>query len=233
MRINNSGVAIMVTALMAAPALAQAEESSGLTSSRAADAIARAWLDEGQQGSGADEITARVAAGLAQTAEQQRGRAARTSAGPNIGTVGLGFIGGLSDFEIGPSFRFWATDRVGFQAHLGFSGDDFGPDNVDFVRFEPTVIVAIGDFGDGAVNVRPYAGGGLRIVRAGIGSFSDSEVKPVGVGGVEFGFRGAPRFKLSGEVSIAPNIDIDDFDRGRRGPRLTGARVAALGHYFF
>lgn len=216
---------------VASPISARGDEAPSLVGARAADAIARALIaDDRAQG---PTTSRRLTAVLGQTAEQQRARAARTAAGPNIGTVGLGFVAGLSELELGPSLRFWATNRVGFQAHLGFSGDDFGPDSVDFVRFEPTVIVAIGDFGQGAVNVRPYAGGGLRIVRAGIGPFNDSEVKPVGVGGVEFGFSGAPRFKLSGEVSVAPNIDIDDFQPGRRGPRLTGARVAALGHYFF
>lgn len=230
MRIQHSGLVIVAAALLGWSASARAEEASPAMSPRVADVIARAWLaDEPAEGT---TLTTRLASSVEQIAEQ-RGRAARTPAGPDIGMVGLGFVAGLSDFEIGPSFRLWINDRVGLQAHLGFSGDDFGPDSVDFIRFEPTVIVAIGDFGDAAVNVRPYVGGGLRVVRADIGDFNDSDIKPVGVGGVEFGFRGAPRFKVSAEASIAPNIDIDEFDPPRRGPRLTGARVAALGHYFF
>lgn len=230
MRIQHSGLVIVAAALLGWSASAKAEEATPAMSPRVADVIARAWLaDEPAEDT---TLTTRLATSVERIA-QQRGRAARTPAGPDIGMVGLGFVAGLSDFEIGPSFRLWINDRVGLQAHLGFSGDDFGPDSVDFIRFEPTVIVAIGDFGDAAVNVRPYVGGGLRVVRADIGDFNDSDIKPVGVGGVEFGFRGAPRFKVSAEASIAPNIDIDEFDPPRRGPRLTGARVAALGHYFF
>ena len=42
---------------------------------------------------------------------------------------------GLSDFEIGPSFRYWINDRFGVQAHLGFSGDDdFFNDDVQYLR---------------------------------------------------------------------------------------------------
>lgn len=230
MRMQLSGLVIVAAAVLGWSAPATAEESTHVIGSRAADAIARAWLDD--DATDGPTRMARLGTSVEQIVEQ-RGRAARTAAGPDIGMVGLGFIAGLSDFEIGPSFRLWVNDRVGLQAHLGFSGDDFGPDSVDFIRFEPTFIVAIGDFGDAAVNVRPYVGGGLRVVRADIGQFNDSDIKPVGVGGVEFGFRGAPRFKVSAEVSIAPNIDIDEFDPPRRGPRLTGARVAALGHYFF
>jgi hypothetical protein len=229
-RIQHSGLVIVAAALLGWSATANAEETSSAIESRVAGAITRAWLaDEPTQ---ATSLTTRLETTVEQVVEQ-RGRAARTPAGPDIGMVGLGFIAGLSDLEIGPSFRLWINDRFGLQAHLGFSGDDIGPDSVDFIRFEPTFIVAIGDFGDAAVNVRPYVGGGLRVVRADIGQFNDSDIKPVGVGGVEFGFRGAPRFKVSAEASIAPNIDIDDFDPPRRGPRLTGARVAALGHYFF
>lgn len=226
---QSSGVFMVAAALLGCPATSMADglEVQG-NGARTGEAIVRAWTADEAPASPA--IATRLHGTLDQTFEQ-RGRAARTAAGPNIGTVGIGAIGGLSDLEIGPSFRFWATDRVGVQAHLGFSGDDFGPDNVDFIRFEPTVIIAIGDFGDGAVNVRPYAGGGLRIVRTDVGPFNDSDVKPVGVGGVEFGFRGAPRFKVSTEVSLAPDIDIEEF--GGRGPKVTGARVAALAHYFF
>ena len=153
-------------------------------------------------------------------------------AGPNIGAVGLGGVAGLSEFEIGPSFRYWITDRIGVQAHLGFSGDDFFDDDVEYLRFEPTVIVAIGDFGNDALNVRPYAGGGLRVQRTDIGSFSDTDVLPSGVGGVEFGFRGVPRLKVSAELSLSAETDVDDFDP-RDPPELGGVRLAGLVHYFF
>ncbi|MBA2356588.1 MAG: outer membrane beta-barrel protein [Acidobacteria bacterium] len=145
--------------------------------------------------------------------------------------MGLGAVVGLSEFEIGPSFRYWINDRFGVQAHLGFSGDDFGNDDVAYLRFEPTVIFAFGDFGDGSVNVRPYAGAGLRIIRTDIGDFNDSDVRPAGVGGVEFGFRALPRLKVSAELSVAAG---NDFEVGvLRGPEFGSARVAALAHYFF
>ena len=155
-------------------------------------------------------------------------------AGPNIGAIGLGGVGGLSDFEIGPSFRYWMTDRFGVQAHLGFGGDsDFLDEDVDYLRFEPTFIVAIGDFGNDALNVRPYAGGGIRVFRTDIGErFDDTTVKPAGVGGVEFGFRSAPRLKVSAELSVSAGNDLDDFNFGN-GPSIGGARVSALVHYFF
>lgn len=158
---------------------------------------------------------------------QQTGAAA----GPNIGTVGIGVVAGLSDFEIGPSIRYWINERFGFQAHLGFSGDDLPGDDLEYVRFEPTFIVAIGDFGDGAVNVRPYAGGGLRVVRTDRGDFNDTDVKPAGVGGVEFGFRDVRRLEASVEVSLSDSSDFDDGPLS--GPDFGGARLAALVHYFF
>lgn len=158
----------------------------------------------------------------------------RKSAGPNIGAFGLGAVGGLSEFEIGPSFRYWMTERFGLQAHLGFGGDqDFRDEDVEYMRLEPTFIVAIGDFGNDAVNVRPYAGGGIRVFRTDIGSrFDDTTVRPAGVGGVEFGFRGAPRLKVSGELSLSSGNDLDDFNFGD-GPSIGGARASALVHYFF
>ena len=122
---------------------------------------------------------------------------------------------------------------MGVQAHLGFGGDrDFLGDDVQYLRFEPTVIVAIGDFGNAAVNVRPYAGGGLRVLRTDIGRFDDTMVRPAGVGGVELGFRGAPRLKASAELSVSGENDLDDFNFGN-GPSIGGARVSALVHYYF
>lgn len=162
-----------------------------------------------------------------------QGRRASRSAGPNIGAVGLGGVAGLSEFEIGPSFRYWFNQRVGMQAHLGFSGDnDFLGEDVEYLRFEPTVIVAIGDFGNADVNIRPYVGGGLRIFRTDIGDFDDVMVRPAAVGGVEFGFRGAQRLKVSAELSVSGENDLDDFNFGN-GPSIGGVRAAALVHYFF
>lgn len=170
---------------------------------------------------------------VAHTAVAQR-RPVSVQAGPNIGAIGLGAVGGLTEFELGPSLRYWMTDRFGLQAHLGFGGDkDFLDQDVKFLRFEPTFIVAIGDFGDDAVNVRPYAGGGIRVFRTDIGSrFDDTTVRPAAVGGVEFGFRGVPRLKASGELSLSSGNDLEDFNFGN-GPSIGGARVAALVHYFF
>jgi len=156
------------------------------------------------------------------------------AAGPNIGAIGVGGIGGLSEFEIGPSLRYWITERFGLQGHLGFGGDgDFIGEDVEYLRFEPTFIVAIGDFGNAAVNVRPYAGGGIRVFRTDIGSrFDDTTVRPAGVGGVEFGFRGVPRLKVGAELSVSASNDLGDFEFGN-GPSIGGARVSALLHYFF
>jgi len=162
-----------------------------------------------------------------------QGRRATRSAGPNIGAVGLGGVGGLSEFEVGPSFRYWMNERFGVQAHLGFSGDnDFIGEDVEYLRFEPTFIVAIGDFGNGDVNIRPYAGGGIRVFRTDIGDFDDVSVRPAAVGGVEFGFRGVPRLKASAELSVSAENDLDDFNFGN-GPSIGGVRFAALVHYFF
>lgn len=171
-----------------------------------------------------------AASGTAAALVRQR---ARNSAGPNIGAVGVGGVGGLSEFEIGPSIRYWINERFGLQAHLGFGGEDFIDEDVEYLRFEPTFIVAIGDFGNDALNVRPYAGGGLRVFTTDIGErFDDTTVRPAGVGGVEFGFRGVPRLKASAELSLSAGNDLDDFDFGD-GPSVGGARVAALVHYFF
>ncbi|BCS35990.1 hypothetical protein TBR22_A52270 [Luteitalea sp. TBR-22] len=196
------------------------------------DTSPRVWpLDLRRAVEAAPTVSPPLSLTRASAVVQRRGR---PSAGPSIGSVGLGAVGGLSEFEIGPSFRYWINERVGVQAHLGFGGDqDFIGDDVEYLRFEPTLIVAIGDFGNDALNVRPYAGGGLRVFRTDIGNdFDDTTVKPAGVGGVEFGFRGAPRFKASVELSVSGGNDLEDFNLGN-GPSIGGARVSALAHYFF
>lgn len=226
MRAHHLVIACLAAAIVV-PGTALADDASA-ASNTIARAVAAAWTEAEPE-----TLPAASPPSTGVLLAQPQGSAARTPAGPNIGTVGIGAVAGLSDLEIGPSLRLWATPRVGFQAHLGFSGDEVGPDNVNFIRFEPTILIAIGDFGEGAVNMRPYAGGGVRVARTDIGPFSDTQVRGVAVGGVELGFSRAPRFKLSVEVSVAPTIDADDFDPPRRGPRLTGGRVAALAHYFF
>ncbi len=218
-----------VTALTAAcvlaaagPARADGPSAAPRAESLVQSALTRAWT--------AAEAGTTPAPAAMRSMVQRR---AASSAGPNIEAVGLGAVAGLSDFEIGPSFRYWFTDRFGVQAHLGFSGQDWPGDDVEYIRFEPTFIVAIGDFGNAAVNVRPYAGGGLRLLRTDIGSYNDTDLRPAGVGGVEFGFRGVPRLKVSGELSLSAGDDFDDdFDLGNP-PDLGGARFVALAHYFF
>ncbi len=199
------------------PVAAAADEAPDALSLSVGRSISKAWLTE-------------MAA--QQPPPMPAGQAAQTGAGPQIERFGVGAVVGLSDVEIGPSVRYWVTSRVGLQANLGFSGEDFFPENVTFTRLEPTVIVAFGDFGEGAINMRPYAGAGLRVAWAGGGGMSDSQVRPVGVGGVEFGFQRAPRFKISPEISFSPDINAD-LDPLFGGPRLNGLRLAAMAHYFF
>ena len=69
-------------------------------------------------------------------------------------------------------------------------------------------------------------------MRTDIGEFDDTDVRPAAVGGVEFGFRGAPRLKVSAELSISTDQDFDDIDFGD-GPSIGGTRLSALVHYFF
>ena len=215
--------AVLAACVLAAPAGARADEP--VTPAPAAPAgasilnrvLARAWEP------------ASTTVGAAVRTQSRR----RPVAGPNIESVGLGAVGGLSEFELGPSFRYWATERFGLQAHLGFGGeDDLRRGDVQFMRFEPTFIIAIGDFGNASLNVRPYAGGGLRLIRTDIGDFSDTDLRPAGVGGVEFGFRGAPRLKVSAELSLSTDPDFEDFDFDDV-PTPGGARLSALLHYFF
>ena len=216
--------AILAACTLVVPTAALADEpaaaapAASASSSILRNAIASAWTPAGGT---------TTAWSIAQT------RRARQSAGPSIASVGLGGVAGLSEFEIGPSLRYWINDRFGLQGHLGFGGDDdFLEDDVEYMRFEPTFIVAIGDFGNDALNVRPYAGGGIRVMRTDIGEFDDTDVRPAGVGGVEFGFRGAPRLKVSAELSISTDQDFDDIDLDD-GPSLGGTRLSALVHYFF
>jgi hypothetical protein len=240
-RTHHLGVACLAT-VIAFPYTASAETTGsppGAVSPAVGQTIVSAWQ--------VDPITPAAIGGpgltLQQTAQQpqptppgqpvQQGQAAQTAAGPDIGRVGIGAIGGLSDLEFGPSVRTWFTPRFGAQAHLVFSSDDYGPQDVSFIRFEPTVLVALGDFGEGQVNIRPYLGGGLRLVRASIGNFSDSETNLAAVVGAEFGFLRVPRFKVSGEVSLSTDSDFDTFDPPRAGPRHNGVRIGVLGHYFF
>ena len=216
--------AVLAACVFGAPASARAEEPvSPAPAAAAAPSILRRVLASAWE-------PASTTTAHALTTQASRGRPA---AGPNIESVGLGAIGGLSEFELGPSFRYWATERFGLQAHLGFGGeDDLRRGDVQFMRFEPTFIVAIGDFGNAALNVRPYAGGGVRLMRTDIGDFSDTDLRPAGVGGVEFGFQGVPRLKVSAELSLSTDPDFEDFDFDEV-PTPGGARLSALLHYFF
>ncbi len=214
-----TGLTVACTALM--PSLATADEQPG----RVGDVLVQSALTRAWVGAPHDA----QAPAFTRMAVQTRASAA----GPNIGAVGLGAVAGLSEFEIGPSFRYWFTDRFGVQAHLGFSGDDLPGDDVDYMRFEPTVIVAIGDFGNANLNVRPYAGGGIRLLRTDIGSYDDTDVRPAGVVGAEFGFRAVPRLKVSGELSFSAGDDFDDDINLGNPPDLGGVRFSALVHYFF
>lgn len=217
--------ALTVACALVAAAPLRADDSSSSPVVPAASALVQSALTEAW--------TPTAPGDRAPRALLVQGRRRAASAGPNIGAVGLGAVAGLSEFEIGPSFRYWITERFGVQAHLGFSGDDrFRGEDVQYLRFEPTFIVAIGDFGNDDVNVRPYAGGGLRVVRTDIGEYDNTEVKPAGVAGVEFGFRGVPRLKVSGELSFSASNDIEDIDFPDP-PELGGVRVSALVHYFF
>jgi hypothetical protein len=217
--------AVLAACVLAAPAGAHADEPIPAVPAATAapsilrDVLASAW----------EPTSTAASRGSTRTQASRR----RAAAGPNIESVGLGGVGGLSEFELGPSFRYWATERFGLQAHLGFGGeDDFRRADVQFMRFEPTFIVAIGDFGNAALNVRPYAGGGIRLMRTDIGDFSDTDLRPAGVGGVEFGFQGVPRLKVSAELSISTDPDFEDFDFDDV-PTPGGARLSALLHYFF
>lgn len=218
--------AIVAVCVVLAPAARAEEPAHPLVQSSGSSTLLRSALGAAWSAPASPAESAAVAA----RARQRYPGAA----GPNIEALGLGGVGGLSEFEIGPSIRYWMTERFGLQAHLGFGGDhDFLDEDVDYLRFEPTFIVAIGDFGNDAVNVRPYAGGGIRVFRTDIGErFDDTTVRPAGVGGVEFGFRGVPRLKASAELSLSAGNDLDDFNFGN-GPSIGGARVAALVHYFF
>ena len=217
--------AVLAACAIVSPAIARAEEptppppAASAAPSLLRSALASAWEPAG--------ATTAHSAVIAQTG--RRG----SSAGPNIGAVGLGAVAGLSEFELGPSFRYWINERFGVQAHLGFGGsDDFPFEDTQYMRFEPTFIVAIGDFGNDALNVRPYAGGGLRVMRTDLDDLSDTDLRPAGVGGVEFGFRGAPRLKVSAELSVSTEPDLEDFDFDDL-PTPGGARLSALVHYFF
>src|SRR5690606_33596727 len=86
-RIQHSGLVIVVAAVLGWSAPARAEESTHVIGARAADAIARAWLADDMADGGPTVVT-RLGTSVEQIVEQ-RGRAARTAAGPDIGMVGL------------------------------------------------------------------------------------------------------------------------------------------------
>ena len=215
--------AVLAACALVAPSNVRAEEPVvPAAAAAAAPSILRGALASAWDSSSA---TTRAAAVV---------QARRPAAGPNIESVGLGGVAGLSDFELGPSLRYWINERFGVQAHLGFGGEeDFRfIDDIGYLRFEPTFIVAIGDFGNAALNVRPYAGGGIRVTRTDFGDESDTDVRPAGVGGVEFGFQGVPRFKVSAELSVSADPDFENFDFDDV-PSPGGVRLSALVHYFF
>ena len=104
--------AVLAACALIAPSSARADEPVAPAPAAAAapsilrGALARAWAPS----------SATTHAAVVQ--------ARRANAGPNIASVGLGGVAGLSDFEIGPSFRYWVTERFGLQAHLGFGGEE-------------------------------------------------------------------------------------------------------------
>ncbi len=149
-----------------------------------------------------------------------QGRSA--SAGDRPHTVGLGGKAGGFAFGVGASARAWATDRIGVQTDLSH----FEVGTVSVTQISPSVIVTLGSPDlDADTQLRPYAGGGINIMRVASTFSSDSGVGFQAFVGGEWVFARAPRLGLSGDIGYYSTGKFFNVSIG-------GFAVSVLGHYY-
>lgn len=147
-------------------------------------------------------------------------------------TFGVGGRAGGFSFGVGGSGRYWASDRIGVQADVSH----YGLSTVGITQFAPSVLTVLGQPDlTKATQIRPYAGGGLNVLRVtqdfGSIGFSEFNSSDTGIGfqgfaGAEAVFGGAPNFGVSGDLGY---YSTGDFF----GVNVGGFALSLAGHYYF
>lgn len=154
---------------------------------------------------------------------------------PPTHVIGLGARAGWSAFESGISARTWLHDRIGLQLEVSRSAltSPVAPARLTATQFAPSVLLAWPDRMSDDVMVRPYVGGGPRVIRQvvgigpqGVGSVSENRVAVQVFGGGEVTFPAAPRFTLSADLRYGWS------KQAPAGPELDGLGFSLSGHWY-
>lgn len=146
--------------------------------------------------------------------------------------VGSSFNSTFDDYEFGTKLHYGATlthfgSAVGFEVDFGYSPTFFEPGEDELFDFESrgNVTTLMGNLvlGGGGGGFKPYASGGIGLMRSRIEGFSElldwsdngfgmNVGAGVRVGGGHFGLRGDIRyFRQLSELSPFDGLDLGDF----------------------
>lgn len=154
---------------------------------------------------------------------------------PPAHVIGLGARAGWSAFESGISARTWLHDRIGLQFEVSRSAltSPVAPARLTATQFAPSLLLAWHDRMSDDVMVRPYVGGGPRVIRQvvgvgpqGVGSVAESRMAVQVFGGGEVTFPAAPRFTLSADLRYGWS------KQAPAGPELDGLGFSLSGHWY-
>ena len=139
---------------------------------------------------------------------------------------------------VGGSVRyFFYGGPLGVQGELSGFGIDFGGNDVNSVRFSPSVLYRfVEQKFNGPVSLTPYVGAGLSFVHSKFdedvfGSIDDTSVGVLLYGGVELFFSSVPNLGVSGEITYASNDDVSSPGLGSAS--IGGVAFTAAGHWYF
>lgn len=147
-------------------------------------------------------------------------------------TFGVGGRAGGFTFGVGASARYWGSEKLGLQADVSH----YGISTIGITQIAPSVLFVLGNPDlSKSTQIRPYAGGGINIMRIaedysdfGFSELNGSETSLGGQGmvGAEMIFGGAPNFALSG--------DLGYYSTGKFfGVSIGGFALSISGHYYF
>jgi hypothetical protein len=139
---------------------------------------------------------------------------------------------------VGGSVRyFFYGGPLGVQGELSGFGVDFGGNDVNSVRFSPSVLYRfVEQKFNGPVSLTPYVGGGLSFVHSNFdedvfGPIDDTSVGVLLYGGVELFFVNVPNLGVSGEITYTSNDDVSSPSFGSAS--IGGVAFTAAGHWYF
>lgn len=154
---------------------------------------------------------------------------------PPAHVIGLGARAGWSAFASGISARTWLHERIGLQLEVSRSAltSPLSPARLTATQFAPSLLLAWHDRMSDDVMVRPYVGGGPRVIRQvvgvgpqGVGSVAESRMAAQVFGGGEVTFPAAPRFTLSADLRYGWS------KQAPAGPELDGLGFSLSGHWY-